>query len=310
MRIDVHAHYYDQRFTETMHGHGTTWTGWSSAPGRDVTLEDRLELMDEAGIGLQVLCVGAHQPYLPDLQAATAAARFANDYYRQVVERGGRRLAAFGCVPLPHVDAALAEAARCLDELGMRGINVGCSVAGRALDDPEFEPFWAELERRHAVAFLHPLGAGVPLSEAYGLTWMVGGCFEDTIAALRLVLSGLTTRHSRVKIVVPHLGGTLPFLWQRLADVAERQRAARGQEGGIDLKAAAQRLYFDTVNEEPAALRCACDTVGPSRLMLGTDFPFLAGPKFKRCVTYVQEAGLPGAVVDQILETNAQQLLG
>ena len=310
MRIDIHAHYYDEAFMAAMSGFGGAWEGFISAPGKTVTMDGRVELMDEAGIEVQVLSVGAHQPYLEDRSKATQAGRFANDCYQDLVVRHPGRFKAFGCVPLPHVDEALREASRCLDELGMAGINLGCSVLGRGLDEPAFDPFWADMDRRGAVVALHPLGIGVPLSDAYGLTWMVGGCFEDTIAGLRLALSGLLDRHSRVRVIVPHLGGTIPFLFQRLADAADRQRQMRGEHAGIDPKAAVLRLYFDTVNEDPAALRCTCETVGASQVMLGTDFPFLAGAKFKRCVTYIEEAGLPPNEVEAILDINAERLLG
>src|SRR5438046_1243059 len=84
------------------------------------------------------------------------------------------------------------------------------TLAGRPLDDPKFEPFFAELNRRGAVLFLHPCGIGAPMTDAYGLDWMVGGCFEDTVTSLRLIMSGLTSRYPDVKIIIPHLGGTLP----------------------------------------------------------------------------------------------------
>ena len=59
----------------------------------------------------------------------------------------------------------------------------------------------------------------------------------------------------------------------------------------------------------PAALRCTCEAVGASQILLGTDCPYLLGEKFKRCVTYVQESGLPAADVEAILDRNAQALL-
>jgi predicted TIM-barrel fold metal-dependent hydrolase len=306
MRIDVHAHHYDTPYYDRMERLGTPFGHGFQAPGAGVTLDQRLELMDEAGIDAQVLCTGASQPgYRPEKDKAAEGTRFANDHYKEVVERYHGRFAAFGCVPLPHVDAAIAEAARCLDELNFSGINLGCSIKGQALDQPEFEPLWAELNRRRAVVFLHPLGLGGAMMDAYGLTWMVGGCFEDTISGLRLAMSGLPERHPNVRIIVPHLGGTIPFLWQRLEDSYERAR----EESRVNPIAALKRMYYDTVNETPSALRCTCDAVGASQVLLGTDFPYLAGPKFKRCVTYVQESGLPPPDVKAILDENAQRLL-
>ena len=95
-------------------------------------------------------------------------------------------------VPLPHVDAALAETERGLDTLGMRGVALGCSIARRPLDDPSFEPFWAELRpARHGRLSCTRLGLGVLEGEfPYGLHRIIGAPVDDTVAALRLVLSG------------------------------------------------------------------------------------------------------------------------
>jgi aminocarboxymuconate-semialdehyde decarboxylase len=302
VRIDVHAHYLQPDFSEGMARRGAAWQSANRDAG--ISLEQRFDLMAEAGIDVQVLSVSAHQPYVSSAFKAVDAATFANDFYQDLVERSNGRFLAFGCLPLPHVDPAVEEAARCLDDLGMRGITLGCSVLGRPLDDPSFEPLWAELDRRAAVVFLHPIGTGAPMAEAYGLTWMVAGCYEDTTAALRLVLSGLTTRYPNVKIIIPHLGGTIPFLWQRLVDSLDRNPTSQ-----VDPVVALRRLYYDTVNETPAALRCTCETVGARQVLLGTDYPYLLGEKFKRCVTYVQESGLPPSDVEAILERNAETLL-
>ena len=306
MRIDVHAHHYDDEYFDRMERLGLPWNGGKFAPGAGVTLDQRLELMDGAGIDAQVLCVGASQPgYTADRAKAVEGAHWANDYYHGIVQRYHGRYAAFGCLPLPHVEAAIQEVARCFDELQVAGINLGCSVMGQGLDTPEFEPLWAELDRREAVVFLHPLGLGGAMMDAYGLAWMVGGCFEDTVAGLRLAMSGVLERHTHVKVIVPHLGGTIPFVWQRLEDSYERSR----EQSRVNPIATLKRMYYDTVNETASALRCTCDAVGAGHVLLGTDFPYLAGPKFKRCVTYVEESGLPQHDVSAILDSNAQELL-
>jgi predicted TIM-barrel fold metal-dependent hydrolase len=302
MRIDVHAHYYPPELVRRM-----------GELGRDMTravqvtcecpIHQRVELLDSVGVDTQVLSMGAQQPYFEDRDKACLAARFANDLYQDTVARFGGRFAAFGCVPLPHVAAAVEEVAYCLDELRMAGINLGCSVAGRALEEAEFEPLWAELNRRRAVVFLHPVALGGPLLDLPGLPMWLGSRFEDTVAAVRLVISGLTARFPDVKIIVPHLGGTIPFMWGRLADYSNRGMGESPQQ-------ALKRFYYDTVNNTPAALRCAVEVLGPERIMLGTDFPYMkATSELAGYVNYVAESGLDPDVVSAILDRNAQELL-
>ncbi|HLH26187.1 MAG TPA: amidohydrolase family protein [Chloroflexota bacterium] len=318
MYVDVHAHYTPIEYLDYLAEHGSPESGRGArvAPGAGLSIEGRLGLMDQVGIRLQVLSVGSSTPYLADQAHAVAAARLANDRYADLCGQYPTRFAAFGTVPLPHVDAALTEAARCLDDLHMLGITIGCSVAGRQLDAPAFAPFFAELDRRGTVLFLHPQGVGCgPGTGDFGMAWLVGAPVEDTAAALRLIMSGMLDRYPGVKIIVPHLGGVLPFLAQRVDDLTEhsvaRQRA-EDQAPAIHGAPGAyyRRLWYDTVNSHPAALRCARDTFGADRLLLGTDFPYLTGPQWAPLVRYVETAGFPPHETAAILGDNARALLG
>jgi 6-methylsalicylate decarboxylase len=312
MRIDVHAHHFPADYVELVRRLGGQFSANAhNLPGARLPLDERVDLLAEVGIDLQVLSVSQHQPYFPREADAVAAARLANDIYVDVCRRYPARFAAFGAVPLPHVDAAVAEAARALDTLGMLGLTLGCSIARRPLDDPAFEPFWAELDRRGTVVFLHPVGLGVLEGEdPYGLIWMIGAPVEDTVAALRLVMSGLTSRYPRIRFIVPHLGGTVPFLLQRVENSAAIERTmGRWAEPGVTPRTLLGRLWYDTVNSHPEALLCTCGSFGADRVLLGTDFPYLYGPKLRRCLTYIEEAGLSAADTAAILGGNAQALL-
>jgi 6-methylsalicylate decarboxylase len=310
VRIDVHAHHYDPAYLDALTRAGSSDPQVVAfAPGSKLSLEARAELLDDAGIDVQVLSVSALMPDVALAADAVALARLANDIYSDAARGHHGRYRAFGAVPLPHVDEAIDETGRCLDDLGMLGITVGCSMAGRALDDPAFGPFFAELDRRGAVVFVHPRGAGCgPHSADFGLPWIIGAPVEDAIACLRVILSGMLDRYPGIRFVIPHLGGMLPFVAQRLDDAVERQRVA-GFPHVITSPPTEylKRLWFDTVSEHVPALRCACDSVGADRLVLGTDFPFTES--MKRCVTYVQEVGLPEADETAILERNAEAML-
>lgn len=312
MAIDVHAHYYPDELVAVMTALGSRSVAAVTSAGAEITLEERLQLLARNGIERQVLSVGILAPDFGDREDAIVAARFANDLYAVACRAAPGRLAAFGAVPLPHADAAVDEARRCLDELGMLGITLGCSIAGRSIDDPAFAPLFAELDRRAAVLFLHPVGADTgPHTADLGLRWMIGAAFEDTIAALRLVLSGMTTRYPRVRVVVPHLGGAAPFLLERLEYYVELERrkgnALSFQDG---IRDQLRRLWYDTVNLQPAALRCAVEAFGADRLLLGTDYPFLSGAAFCSCVRYVHHAGLTPSQCAAISTRNASLLLG
>ena len=294
MRIDVHGHYLAPDYVELMKRLRPA-VSHDPALGQQGSIDERIGMLDESGVDLQVLSLGSNVPYLEQEADAVAAARLANEIYAGIARERAGRLNAFGAVPLPHVDAAIAEASRCLDELGMLGIALGCSIGERTLDDADFEPFWTELNRRKAVVFLHPIfRASDAHIRDYELARIAGACFEDTLAALRLLLSGLTERNPELRIIVPHFGGTLPVIYPRIA-----------RRGKGDLL---RKLYYDTANGYGPALQCACEAFGAGRLMLGTDFPYIGS--IKQNVDYILEAGLSAADQQQILEKTAADLLG
>ena len=312
MRLDIHAHCFPTEYLDLLERFGSH----SARGGRDLLagtdaagLEARFQMMARAGVDRQVLSVGPQVPAFEDESRSVTGARLANDLYAEIVRLYPDRFLAFAVTPLPHVGAALTELSRGLDELHMAGVTTTTSILGRSLADPGFEPFFAELDRRGAVLFLHPAGTGFgEQTNLLGLTWIVGAPFEDTAAALHLLLSGLTTRYPNIHVIVPHLGGTLPFLLARVDSLWNPGASSLIQEPPSVL---ARRLWYDTVSHgSAAALRCACAVLGADRLVLGSDYPYLQGEKYQRAITYVQDSGLPSADAAAILDGNAPRLLG
>ena len=179
MRIDVHAHYYPEKYIAYVSRLRGETNYRIRASGAAVTLEQRVDLLNQSGIRVQILSVGAQQPYSTNAQEAISAARLGNDLYAEVCAQHGGHFAAIAALPLPHVDASLAEMTRALDDLGMVGVSLGCSIVGRPLDEAAFEPMFAELDRRGAVLFLHPVGRGCgSLLEGFDLNFPLGSTFR------------------------------------------------------------------------------------------------------------------------------------
>jgi aminocarboxymuconate-semialdehyde decarboxylase len=313
-RIDVHAHYYPTALYDLLERvTGQTrrrMTGMVPGFAHHVSLDDQLELMDGAGIDCMVMSLGNTPPYYPSEEVAAAAARGGNDLYVDLHTEHPAHFRAFIGLPLPHVDAALTELERASALPGVVGVGLGCSVLGQPLDDLAFDPVFAELNRRRSVVFVHPVGAGGgPNSDDFGMTWMLASRFEDTIAMARLILSGLTLRYPDIRFIIPHLGGTSTLFLQRMDNVAERSRWRDERSAELMPSDLARRFWFDTVNEQHSALRCACETFGVDRLLLGTDWPMLPPEKLKHFVDYVPEA-LSEGDARRVLDVNAPELLG
>jgi aminocarboxymuconate-semialdehyde decarboxylase len=204
---------------------------------------------------------------------------------------------------------SVGEMHRSLDQLGIAGVAMNTTVLGRALVEPDFEPVFAELNSRGAVLYLHPAGnsACTPLIRDYHLTWMVGAPVEDTISVMQLITDGIPARCPDIKIINSHLGGALPMLLQRADDQYRWEAPDTPEPPSV----AARRMWYDTVGHgHVPALRCAIDSFGADRLLLGTDFPYENGDIFVRAVDYIKDPQVDMIAARAILDHNASALLG
>jgi 6-methylsalicylate decarboxylase len=225
MICDVHAHYIPQPFGDFM---GDRWgprvgvqakTGIARHPVSDSIddIKGRLALMDMAGVEKQVL--SPHRPpYLRDEAECVKALHLLNDGYADLAHRYPTRIASYVMLPLPHIDASLREMERGFDQLGCVGVNMHVTCFNRSVAETEFEPIYAEMNRRGAVLFVHPStnGACTPLINDYNFTAAVGTSVEDACFVLHMIAKQIPHRYPNIKFIVPHLGGPIPMLLNRL----------------------------------------------------------------------------------------------
>ena len=311
MRIDVHAHYWTEDYLDLLVdlGKADAVAVRGIGAGGGAEMQARLRLMERAGVEMQVLSACPQLPYGEDEKKATRAARFVNDQYAELVQGHRDRFRAFAALPLPHLEESIGEMRRALDQLQMAGVAMNTTVLGRALVEPDYEPIFAELDSRGAVLYLHPAGnsACSPLIGNYHLTWMVGAPVEDTISIMQLITHGIPARYPNIKIINSHLGGALPMLVQRADDQYHWEAPDTPEPPSV----AARRMWYDTVGHgHVPALRCAIDSFGAGRLLLGTDFPYENGDLFVRAVGYINDPQVGTNAARAILDQNAGALLG
>lgn len=312
MRIDVHAHVWSKEYLDLLQRFGKTDTDTqrdTGAGSTDAELQARFALMDAAGVHMQIVSAPPQSPFFEDQANALAAARLVNDQYRDLVRRWPQRFRAFASLPLPHVDAALGELDRALDDHGMVGVAINTAILGRSIADPGFARVYEELNQRRSVLYVHPEGCGLhsALIRDHHMTWMVGAPLEDTVAIAHLVVYGIPSRYPNLKIICSHLGGAIPMLLQRMDNQIGWEMPSAPEKPSV----AAKRMWYDTVGHtHRPALRAAVESFGAGRLVLGTDFPYESGELFKEAVRYIGDAGLTPADARQILDENAAALFG
>jgi predicted TIM-barrel fold metal-dependent hydrolase len=313
VRIDAHAHYFPVEYLDLLESYGgrkmiANLRSLTIASRDSRSLEARFRMMDRAGVDMQVLSLSFLLPYFENESNAVDAARLANDLFAEIVHEHPKRFAAFACTPLPHIDASVTEMHRALDDLGMVGVTATTFVLERSIADPAFDPFFAELNRRKAVLFIHPTGGAgdSKLLQATRLTWPIGAPLEDTIILLQLVQAEFPRRFPDVKIILCHLGGFAPFLMARFDQLRDQYLPNDAAPPSVQSK----HFWYDSVNANPSALACACEVCGPDRILLGTDFPYWIDDAYQLGVDYVKKSGLSKKDVVAILGGNALQLLG
>ena len=265
-------------------------------------------MLKDLGVDCQLLTLttpGTH------VESPATAARFAslvNDAFVAIVQQKRGRFAALATLPLNDPAASVRELRRACEELQFPGAMLFSNVNGVALSDARFWPLYELADDLGAVLYIHPTNpVGVEAMMDFWLMPLVGFLFDTTLAAASLVFSGVVERFPRIRWVLGHLGGAIPYLAERLD---------RGFHAFADCRAHISRppseylqtFYFDTVNFDPRALRLAIDFAGADHILAGSDYPHQIG-SIPRMLDSVCSLNLPDPQRAAILGLNAVRLL-
>ena len=273
-------------------------------------LEVRLEDMDRMGVDIQAVAVSVYQYYYwADPVVGARVCRVINEELVESTSKHPGRFAPLGTVPLQDADAAVAETRYCVQELGMRGLEIGSHVEGGEIADQRLEPFWAEVERLGAVVVVHTEGhIHKDRLQGHNFVNIIGHAFEATLATAHLIFNGVMERYPGLKIVVVHGGGYLPTYAGRI-DHAWRAREDVS-EGAPRLPTDyLKRFFFDTMVFEPDQLEFLIEKYGADHVMLGTDYPYDMGDEDPLALIG-SVPGLEQTQIDLIAGGNAARLLG
>ncbi len=240
--------------------------------------EAHIRMMDDTGIDVAVLSCAA------GMAADIERSRFVNNKARDLEAAYPKRYIGFAHVnPLGGAEA-MKELARCADELGYPGVTITSEQDGLYLDAPQFEPFWAECEKRGLFVFVHP---ALKLNEsrqfdAYDLARSVGREFSLVMATIRLINAQVFDRHPGLVVQMSHLGGGIAALLGRLRSYQDKVfwgtkgNARHGIAPAKDFDHYLRHNFiFDTGGfcGEIASVKAALLEIPASRLVFGTDYP-------------------------------------
>jgi len=268
----------------------------------------RLKDMDAAGVDIHVLSA-TPQTYLYNLEPEVSAtvAQIQNDQMARHVAAHPDRFMAIATLPLAQPVRAADELGRVMTKHGFKGAMFASNVRGINLDDPMFEPLWAEAERLNACMFVHPNNvAGADRLKSYYLANLIGNPVDTTIAAASLFFGGVMDRYPKLKIMLAHGGGFTPYQaprWEHGWKVrAEAKKNIKSQPRNI-----AGRFLYDTILHSDKTLEAMIGLVGADKVMLGSDYPY--DMAMLDCVSHVRGLKISDVDKQAILRGNFEKIL-
>ena len=319
MKIDIHAHHYPldylqevERLADRSSVRDQAWMGIIKGKVKTTpamwNVDQRLAEMDSAGVDAQVLSLSIPNVYFGDRGACVALAQSTNDSLAAICKDHPGRFKAVASVPLPFVQESIDEMRRAIVQLGVHGLTLGSNVNGVPLNSPEFVPFYEEADRMGLAIFIHPMiPMGIEVLGEYDLAATAGFLLDTTVAATRMAYSGIFERCRNLKVIIPHLGGVFPYIMSRI-DSAYRTRPECRLHISQPPTHYLRNLYIDSVNFHLPALRCALETVGVERLLLGSDHPFALG-SMEKSIEAVKALGLSTEDEGRVFSGNVLGLL-
>jgi aminocarboxymuconate-semialdehyde decarboxylase len=278
-----------------------SWTEWYH-------LDKQLEHMDGLGHQVDVVCsIGPLSVFFSDLpgEEGRDVATQWNEEMAGAQRKYPGRLWASAAVPLVDTKIAIEVLDDAVNRLGLMGVNMPGSVGSDPRIDAErLEPFYARVEELGLPMFLHPTDAVfVDMLDGYNgaLHLSLGRVMEVSVAAMRLVLSGVMERHPKLKIVMSHTGGALPYQSGRMDKNSGTAKLPRPASTYL------KRMYTDTVSPHAAGMKFAIDYYGIDHVMYGTDYPCWDPAT---ALKLLGELELSKADQEKIFYSNARRILG
>ncbi len=296
LKIDTHAHllpkdwpnladkYGDNRFPVIHHAEGRHRIYKDGKFFREIwpnTWDPELRVREyaEFGVGVQVVStVPVMFSYWAKGHQALELHVALNDHVAGLCRAHPQHYAGIATVPMQSPQLAIRELERCVDQLGLSGVQIGSHINDWNLDAPELFDFFQAAQDLETAILIHPWDMmGTDSMPKYWLPWLVGMPAEQSRAACSLIFGGVLERLPRLRVCFAHGGGSFPFTVGRIEHGFNMRPDLVAVDNHRNPREYFPRLFFDSCVHDPQALRYLLDIVGGDRVMLGTDYPFPLG---------------------------------
>ena len=321
--VDFHNHYYPPEYVEALRSSRSAVRVTYDADGNPCVhypgdynilvpghrdIDYREQVLKDHGIDTQLVTFTTPGVHVEPPATSVALAREINDAFARVVRDKKGRFAALATLPLNDPAASVKELERAMKDLGLPGAMVFSNVNHVALADDVYAPLWKQADELGAVIYIHPTDPqGVEAMLDYWLMPLVGFLMDTTLAAAKLVFSGVVERHPRIKWVLTHMGGATPYLAERY-DRGYRAFAECRKNISKPPSEYLKDFYYDTVNFNPDAVKFAISFAGVDHILAGSDYPHQIG-SIPLMLETIGKLDLDQASREKILGGNAAKLL-
>lgn len=323
--IDFHNHVYPPEYVEAIQAGPSAYKVTFDSDNNPVLhspgdynilvpghrwMDVRGAVLEKVGVDKQIISFTAPGTLIETPERSIELSRMVNELFADIQNEHGDRFVALGTLPLNNSDASVEELERAICELGLRGVTLFSNVNGTALSDRRFWPLYERANELEVVFFIHPTyPVGVEAMTDYMLMPLVGFLADTTLAAASLVFSGVVERFPKIKWVLGHLGGAVPYLAERFDRGYEAFEQCRENISRAPSEYLKEHFYYDTVNFDVKALEFAIDFAGTEHLVAGSDYPHQIG-SLEKMLSSINQLDITTAEKADILGGNAARLLG
>ena len=328
MKIDIHTHILPENWPNLKEKYG--YGGWIQLDHhkkgcanmlkdgqffREVesncwSPEIRISECQNHNVNVQILStVPVMFSYWAKDDDALDLSKLLNDHIANIINEYPKRFGGLGTVPLQNPDLAISELERCMNDLGLFGVQIGSNVNGINLNDDKLFPFFEAASELGASIFIHPWDMlGTEEIKQYWLPWLVGMPAETSRAICSLIFGGVFERLPNLKIAFAHGGGSFPATIGRIQHGFNVRPDLCSVDNKIPPESYLGKFWVDSLVHDPLALNLLIDKLGKDKIMLGTDYPFPLGDLEPGKI--IESSDYPKETKEMLLSKNSLEWLG